>query len=154
MERARKAEAEAAALKAQLKSESTASKKSSQEMKAALSESTALSQKSEREYLTLRDSIKGLVESWRTDTDRLREEMRKREEKLRGEAEMVGKKYKILLEEVRTAEAGRAEVKKLRELDKKVADDVRQAWQDEINQLRGEVEKSSKESEVAATTAL
>lgn len=153
LERARKAESEAAVLKAQLKAETTSSKKSVQEMKTALMESTALSQKSEREYLTLRDSIKGLVESWKTDTDRLREEMRKREEKVKSEAETVGKKYKVLLEEVRTAEGGRTEVKKLRDLDKKVADDVQQAWQDEIAQLKVEVERSTKEGEAATATA-
>lgn len=153
LERARKAEAEAATLKSQLKSETTAAKKSVQEMKAALSESTALSQKSEREYITLRDSIKGLVESWRADTERLREEMLKREEKLKTEAEAMGKKYKTLLQEVQSAEGGRAEVKKLQELDKRVASDVEQAWQDEIARLKAEVEKSSKESEAAATTA-
>ncbi|GLB41642.1 hypothetical protein LshimejAT787_1002420 [Lyophyllum shimeji] len=153
LERARKAEAEAAALKTQLKTETTTAKKSVQEMKTALSESTALSQKCEREYITLRDSIKGLVESWKADTERLREEMLKREEKVKAEAEAVGKKYKLLLEEVRNAEGGRAEVKKLRELDKRVAEDVEQAWKDEIARLKAEVEKSSKESEAAAATA-
>ncbi|KAF8075147.1 hypothetical protein FPV67DRAFT_1665877 [Lyophyllum atratum] len=153
LERARKAEAEAASLKSQLKNETSSAKKSVQEMKTALSESTALSQKSEREYITLRDSIKGLVESWKADTERLQEEMLKRENKVKAEAETVGKKYKILLEEVKLAEGGRAEVKKLRELDKQVASDVQQAWQDEIAQMRAEVEKSSKESEAATTTA-
>ncbi|KAG5644878.1 hypothetical protein DXG03_007519 [Asterophora parasitica] len=153
LERARKAESEAAALKSQLKTETTTAKKSVQEMKAALSESTALSQKSEREYITLRDSIKGLVESWKADTERLREEMLKREEKVNAEAETVGKKYQLLLEEVRSAEGGRAEVKKLRELDKQVASDVEQAWRDEIARMKEEVERSSQESMEAASTA-
>ena len=122
-------------------------------MKAALSESTALSQKSEREYIILRDSIKGLVESWKTDTDRLREEMRKREDKLKSEAESIGKKYKLLLEEVRDAEANRVQIKKLREDDNKLAVDVQQAWHDEIERLREEVERSSKETETATATA-
>ncbi|KAF5373336.1 hypothetical protein D9615_007383 [Tricholomella constricta] len=153
LERARKAEAEAATLRSQLKSETTSAKKSVQEMKTALSESTALSQKSEREYITLRDSIKGLVESWKADTERLREEMLKREEKVREEAESVGKKYKTLLEEVRLAEGGRVEVKKLRELDKRVSGDVEQAWQDEIARLKAEIERNSKENEDATSTA-
>lgn len=34
-------------------------------MESSLAEATALSQKSEREYITLRDSIKGLVESFK-----------------------------------------------------------------------------------------
>lgn len=123
-------------------------------MKVALTESTALSQKSEREYLTLRDSIKGLVESWKTDTDRLRDEMRKREEKVKSEAEAVGKKYRLLLEAVRAADGGRAEVTRLREEDKTATTGVEQAWQGEIDRLKAEVEKSSKESEKTADTAL
>lgn len=81
LDRARKAEGEAAALKAQLKSETTSSKKSLKEMEGALSESTALSQKSEREYLTLRDSIRGMTEGWKADVGALREELKSREEK-------------------------------------------------------------------------
>lgn len=153
MERARKAEAEAAALKTQLKTETTISKKNVQEMKTALSESTALSQKSEREYLTLRDSIKGLVESWKTDTERLRGEMRQREEKWKGEAESVGKKYNRLLEEVKNAEVTREEVKALQEEDKKAAKAVEQAWQDDISKLKEEVDRSSKETDGAKNIA-
>ncbi|KAG6900030.1 hypothetical protein C0993_004087 [Termitomyces sp. T159_Od127] len=153
LERARKAEAEAASLKSQLKSEVTTAKKSVQEMKAALSESTALSQKSEREYVTLRDSIKGLVESWKVDTERLREEMQRREDKVRAEAESIGRKYKKLLEEVQAAGTGRAEVKKSQELDEKASREVEQMWQEEITRLKVEVEKSSRETEDAATLA-
>lgn len=122
-------------------------------MKAALSESTALSQKSEREYVTLRDSIKGLVESWKADTERLREEMQRREDKVRAEAESVGRKYKKLLEEVQTAETGRAEVKKYQELDKKTSREVEQVWQEEISRLKVEVEKSNRETEDATALA-
>ncbi|KAG5340394.1 hypothetical protein C0989_001812 [Termitomyces sp. Mn162] len=153
LERARKAEAETASLKVQLKTELTTAKKSVQEMKAALSESTALSQKSEREYVTLRDSIKGLVESWKADAERLREEMQIREDKVRVEAESIGRKYKKLLEEIEAAETGRAEVEKYQELDKKATRDMEKAWQDEITQLKLEVEKSNRETEVATAIA-
>lgn len=122
-------------------------------METALSESTALSQKSEREYVTLRDSVKGLVESWKTDTDRLREEMTKREQKWRGEAESVGKKYRLLVEEIKGAGEGRDEVKKLREEDAKASADLEKAWKDDVERMKGEVEKSSQESADAAQTA-
>ena len=122
-------------------------------MKAALAESTALSQKSEREYITLRDSIKGLVESWKTDADRLREEMRKREDKVRAEAEMVGKKYRVLLEQVRDAEGQRNEVERIKTEDRKGATELEQAWQDEIRRLRSQVEKSVGDSAAANATA-
>ena len=153
LERARKAESEAATLKSQLKTETATSKKSLREMETALSESTALSQKSEREYITLRESIKGLVESWKTDTDRLRDEMRKREEKLQVEAESVGKKYRTLVEEFQSVKSGREEMRKLREEDLKRAKEVEQHWMGEIKRMHDEVEASVKECEKAGNTA-
>lgn len=153
LERARKAESEAATLKSQLKTETATSKKSLREMETALSESTALSQKSEREYITLRESIKGLVESWKTDTDRLRDEMRKREEKLQVEAESVGKKYRTLVEELKNVESGREEMRKLREEDLKRAKEVEQHWVGEIKRMHDEVEASVKQCEKAGNTA-
>jgi hypothetical protein len=122
-------------------------------MKTALSESSALSQKSEREYLTLRDSIKGLVESWKSDTERLREEMRQREEKWKAEAESVGKKYNALLEEIKSAEVMREDLKVLQEEDKNAAKGVERAWHDDISKLKEEVERSSKETDDAKNIA-
>ncbi|KAJ7781931.1 hypothetical protein DFH07DRAFT_792010 [Mycena maculata] len=153
LERARKAEAEAAALKTQLKTETTVSKKSLREMETALAESTALSQKSEREYITLRDSIKGLVEGFKGDTVRLKEEMTKREERWRAEAEGVGKKYRLLLQEIEAAGEGRKEVQKAREEEREAARKVEAAWAEEIAQLKGEVERSGQESAESGETA-
>ncbi|KAF7356442.1 hypothetical protein MVEN_00977300 [Mycena venus] len=148
-----KAEAEAAALKTQLKSETTTSKKAVREMETALAESTALSQKSEREYITLRDSIKGLVEGFKSDADRLRAEMTKREEKWRGEAESAGKKYKLLLEEIKSAGEGRAEIKAAREAEQAAQRELEKGWQEEIQRLKEEVDRSNRESEEAGDTA-
>ncbi|KAJ7880006.1 hypothetical protein B0H14DRAFT_2708232 [Mycena olivaceomarginata] len=153
LERARKAEAEAAALKTQLKSETSTSKKAVREMEAALAESTALSQKSEREYITLRDSIKGLVEGFKGDADRLRAEMTKREAKWRGEAEGAGRKYRVLLEEIASAGEGRAEVKEAREKEKEAQRKLEEGWVEEIRRLKEEVERSNAESEAAGDTA-
>ncbi|KAJ8516491.1 hypothetical protein ONZ45_g6203 [Pleurotus djamor] len=153
LERARKAEAEAAQLKAQLKTETTTSKKSLREMESALTESTALSQKSEREYITLRDSVKGLVEGFKSDTDKLRDEMRKREDKLRAECESVGRKYKRLLEEVKNAETQRKHVKELREEDKKKEKEVESMWTQQVEKMKAEVERHSAESQKASNTA-
>ncbi|KAF8628724.1 hypothetical protein AX17_005946 [Amanita inopinata Kibby_2008] len=153
LERARKAEAESATLKSQLKTETTTTKKAMREMEAALTESTALSQKCEREYITLRDSIKGLVESFKTDADRLRDEMRRREEKWRSEAESVGKKYRLLLEKVKGAEEDRSDVKALVEEDRKAGKKVEQAWREEVERLKAEVERSNKKTEEASNTA-
>ncbi|KAF8159359.1 hypothetical protein B0H34DRAFT_400565 [Crassisporium funariophilum] len=149
LERARKAEGEAAALKSQLKSETTTSKKTLREMEAALTESTALSQKSEREYITLRDSLKGMAEAWKQDTERIREEMRKREEKLRAEAERVGRKYRELVEEIKSTSGDRETVKKLKEEDKKRNVELESYWTGQIESLKMEVEKEGKDSEKA-----
>ncbi len=123
------------------------------EMEVALNESTALSQKCEREYITLRDSIKGLVESFKKDTDRLRDEVRRREEAWRGEAESTGKKYKLLVEKIKSAEGERADVKKLFEEEKRLNKEVEQAWLEDIQRLKAEVEKSNKETGEATSTA-
>lgn len=122
-------------------------------MEAALAESTALSQKSEREYITLRDSIKGLVEGFKGDADRLRAEMTKREAKWRGEAEGAGRKYRVLLEEITSAGEGRAEVKEAREKEKEAQRKLEEGWVEEIRRLKEEVERSNAESEAAGDTA-
>ena len=93
LERARRAESEASNLKAQLKNETTTSKKSIRDMETALAEATALSQKSEREYLTLKDAVKGLQDGWRADVERLQEEIKVKEVVWKKEIEQVNLKY-------------------------------------------------------------
>ncbi|KAF8475186.1 hypothetical protein DFH94DRAFT_115536 [Russula ochroleuca] len=153
LERARKAEAEAVALKAQLKAETTSSKKSLREMEAALAESTALSSKSEREYITLRDSLKGMKSAWRADVDNLREDMRKREERWRDEVEMTGKKYAKLVEESKARKAGVQSVGQLREEDVRIRREVEDEFREEIRALKERVQSSSAASEKAEKTA-
>ncbi|KAJ7066466.1 hypothetical protein C8F01DRAFT_1123385 [Mycena amicta] len=153
LERARKAEAEATTLKAQYKTETSSSKKAIREMEATVAECTATSQKAEREYITLRDSIKGLVEGFKRDTDRLRDEMTRREERVKSEAETMGRKYRLLLAEVEGAGEGRSVVKRAREEDEEAGKKVEGAWAEEIAALKAEVEKSNRESEEAGATA-
>ncbi|KAI6112989.1 hypothetical protein F5141DRAFT_1188201 [Pisolithus sp. B1] len=153
LERARKAEAEATTLRSQLKTETATSKKALREMEAALTESTALSQKCEREYITLRDSIKSMTESWKHDTDRLRDEMRKREDKLKLEAESTGKKYAQLVEEVKAAQEQQILVKDLREESSNVRQEVEDEFREEIKRLKGQVESHSRQSDEAVETA-
>lgn len=97
LERARKAESEAQSYKIQLKQETTSAKKSLREMETHLAESTALSTKSEREYITLRESLKHLTEGWKADLSRIKEDTQRREKTLRSEAEKMGKKYEELV---------------------------------------------------------
>jgi len=153
LERARKAEAEAVALKAQLKAETTSSKKSLREMEAALAESTALSSKSEREYITLRDSLKGMKSAWRADVDSIREDMRKREERWRGEAETTGKKYAKLVEESKARKSDLQSVEQLREEDARIRGEVEEEFHQEIRALKERVQSSSAASEKAEKTA-
>lgn len=153
LERARKAEAEAATLKSQLKTETTTSKRSLREMEAALAESTTLSQKSEREYITLRDSIKGMTESWKHETDRLRDEMRKREDKVKKEAETIGKKYKQLAEDMKEAQLGQTKVKDLQTEDSNIRKEIEDEFRQEIKQLNAQIEEQSHRSEQAVETA-
>ncbi|KAF7798725.1 hypothetical protein EIP86_009950 [Pleurotus ostreatoroseus] len=157
LERARKAESEVVALKAQLKSETTTSKKSMREMETALAESTARSQKSEREYITLRESLKGLVQSFKTDHERLREEMRKREERMRKEAEEVAKKYRRLAEEVKKQRevdgGGLGEAVKLKEESERIRNEMETRIEAKVEVLREEVGKATKHNEDAVNTA-
>jgi DNA repair exonuclease SbcCD ATPase subunit len=153
LERARKAEGEAAALKTQLKTETTTSKRSLREMEAALAESTALSQKSEREYITLRDSIKSMTESWKHETDKLRDEMRKREDTLKKEGETVGKKYRQLAEEMKASQQQQTKIKDLRTEDSKIRKEIEDEFREHIRQLKAQVEEQSRSTDEAIGTA-
>jgi chromosome segregation ATPase len=154
LERARKAEAEANTLKGQLKTETTTSKKALREMEGALAESTALSSKSEREYITLRDSIKTMTESWKADNASLRTEMTKREEKLRRESDEIGKKYNKLIADLKERQELETTIKKLREEDSKKDEELEAFWTKELETLKAELEENDKKGDEAAATAL
>ncbi|KAI0369739.1 hypothetical protein BV20DRAFT_1036247 [Pilatotrama ljubarskyi] len=157
LERARKAEAEVVTLRSQLKNETTTSKKTIREMEASLTEHTARTQKAEREYAVLRDSIKGLVESFQTDAVNLREEMRRREEKLKSEAEEMGRKYRLLLEQIQKEREdggeGISELRRLTRENERIGKEIEDGLREEMRQLRAEVDRSTKESEEATQTA-
>lgn len=122
-------------------------------MEAALAESTALSSKSEREYITLRDSLKGMKTAWRADVDGLREDMNKREERWRNEEEVAGRKYAKLLEESKLRKADVASVQQLREEDTRIRHDVEEEFREQIQTLQEQVRTSSQASERAEKTA-
>ncbi|OCH85784.1 hypothetical protein OBBRIDRAFT_797812 [Obba rivulosa] len=155
LERARKAEAEVIALKSQLKLETTNSKKSIRDMESTLTETTAKSQKAEREYMVLRDSLKGLVESFQADQAKLREEMSRREAKVRDEAHEIGRRYKRLVEEVqKEREAGAAgEVRRLKEENERIQREMEESFRRDITALRTQMDKTTKDNEDAWRTA-
>ncbi|KAE9397749.1 hypothetical protein BT96DRAFT_995456 [Gymnopus androsaceus JB14] len=81
-------------------------------------------------------SIKHLTESWKLDTDRLRDEIRKREEKWKAEAEVMGKKYRRLVEEVQASRSGQEDVKQAREEDTERAKQIESRWLEEIERIK------------------
>jgi len=122
-------------------------------MEASLAESTALSQKSEREYITLRDSIKGMVETWKQDTDRLHQEMKRREDKLVAEAQRAGKMYKDLVEQIKKKNESQVLVSKLKEENDEHTKEVEAYWTKQIEVMKGEIERQTRNSEEANKTA-
>lgn len=97
LERARKAEAEVTSLKANLKMTTAEAKKSLREMEEATNQATVSSQKTTREYVTLRDSIKDMMEGWHREVKLLRDEVARKEKEWKNESEEVGMKYQRLL---------------------------------------------------------
>ncbi|KAM5531460.1 hypothetical protein V8D89_014850 [Ganoderma adspersum] len=155
LDRARKAEAEVITLKSQLKNETTTSKKTIRDMESSLTEGTARTQKAEREYTVLRDSIKDLVNSFETDAANLREEVKRREDKLKADAEEMGKKYKRLLEQVQKEResGGLGEIKWLLHENKRLTEQMELVLKEEMVNLRGEVDRHAQESDEAIQTA-
>jgi hypothetical protein len=101
----------------------------------------------------LRDSLRSLTDGFKSDHATLREEMRRREERVRKEADEMGKKYRALLEETRAAEEARAEVRRAGKEKEENAGRIREAWKEEIDAMKEEVARSSKESEEAVQLA-
>lgn len=164
LERARKAEAEAAALKAQAKAEAAAAKKSV----ATVNEAVTQSQKAQREYVTLRDSITGMTQGWKNEVKELKDEMRKRDEAWREEVKEVTVKYTSLVKLVKatryvdgkrihmvemtdcgpfSAERSRIEASKVESV--KVDRKFEIAMQEELKSLAKEIHKSTQEGEEA-----
>ncbi|THH27176.1 hypothetical protein EUX98_g7007 [Antrodiella citrinella] len=155
LDRARRAEAEVVSLKSQLKQETTSSKKSIRDMESSLTDSSARTLKAEREYITLRDSMKGLVEGFKTDAAALREEMRKREEKVKVETAAAASKYAKLAEHVKKDQesGGSTEVKKLLVEHQKVLKEIEESFKVELESMKDDVAKSGKDNEQASKTA-
>lgn len=153
LDRARKAEAEAAALKSQLKSETSTSKRTLREMEAQVQQSTAVSQKCEREYVTLRDAITHLSEGWKHDVGQLKKEMQEREAKVRTEAEDIGRKYKRLLEQSEKEREAYASVKKILEEERRLQQDLKDFFGSQLDELHGSLQRSEQDSSSAAKMA-
>jgi len=153
LERARKAESEVITLRAQLKSDSTMTKKNLREMEATVVEQRARTQKSEREYTTVKESIEGMKRNWKTDIDALREEMNRRDEKARAEATAMAKKYRKMADELKASQTDGESIKKMKAEDEKIRKEVEDGFREQIKILKGEMEKQAKENSEAVGTA-
>ncbi|KZP01503.1 hypothetical protein CALVIDRAFT_7095 [Calocera viscosa TUFC12733] len=150
LDRARKAEAEASALKIQLKSETIASKSAIKDIEKQLLEASTVSQKSHREYITLSESLRGMTGSWKAEMDAVRREMHKREEMYRRETEEAGKKYASLLKLVQASKTERAQLDALKQEAHVVDRDLESFLAPQIDQLL----KSTSQSEADSAQAL
>lgn len=153
LERARKAEAEAADLKAQVKADSTSQKKLMKQMETTMAESTAVSEKAQQEYLILKDSVKGLRDGWQSDVDSLRTEMKRREDEWKKEIDEVNLKYRGLVKLTQAAQAERAKMEALKAEQRSLDSKFEEAFKDELRSLAEAVASSSKSSDAATVTA-
>lgn len=149
LERARKAENESQLLKSQLKSETSTSKKSLREMETTLAEAKNVAQRSEREYVQLRDALTHMRAGWRTEVESLREQM----QSSRLEAQEAATRQKTLLKLLEEQRVEREKMDKLRAEQQAVQDDFAQQFREQLAQALESVEKSSRECNFAEQTA-
>ncbi|KIJ55301.1 hypothetical protein M422DRAFT_199441 [Sphaerobolus stellatus SS14] len=153
LERARKAEAEAQSLKVQLKQETTSSKRTIREMEVTVAESTAISAKSEREYITLRDSIKAMTDGWKKDLAKVKEDMAKKEKESKKEEEAMGKKYKELVRLVTEEREERAKADALKEEQRSLDKEFEKVFREQLDGFAERISKTFGDSESAKKTA-
>ncbi|KAG9104251.1 hypothetical protein FRC06_004235 [Ceratobasidium sp. 370] len=149
LERARKAENECQLLKNQLKTETNNSKKSLREMETTLAEAKTVAQRSEREYVQLRDAMTSLREGWRTEVESLREQMKGS----RTEAQEAVTKQRILVKLLEEQRIERQKMDKLYAEQRAIQEEFGQQFKEQLSQALESVEKSSRECGVAGQTA-
>lgn len=128
-------------------------KKNLREMEATVSEQRARTQKSEREYTTLKESIEGMKRNWKTDIDALREEVNKKDEKGRAEASVIAKKYRKMADELKASQTGGESIKKMKAEDEKIRKEIEDGFRDQIKMLKEEMAKQANENSEAVDTA-
>ncbi|KAL5633395.1 hypothetical protein ACGC1H_003778 [Rhizoctonia solani] len=148
-DRARKAEAEALILKSQLKEETTVSKKSMKEMQTTLSQAKAVAQRSEREYVQLRDTMTGMREGWRKEVESLREQMKGSQ----NEAQEALSKQVTLLKLLEEQKAEREKMDKLHAEYRAVQDKLAEQFRSELAAALATVEKSARDCDAADRAA-
>ncbi|CUA70695.1 hypothetical protein RSOLAG22IIIB_04291 [Rhizoctonia solani] len=148
-DRARKAEAEALALKSQLKEETTVSKKSMKEMQTTLSQAKAVAQRSEREYVQLRETLTGMREGWRKEIESLRDQMRGSQ----NEAQQALSKQVTLLKLLEEQKVERERMDKLHAEYRSIQDEFTEQFKSELAAALATVENSARNCDAAGRTA-
>ncbi|KAF8738920.1 hypothetical protein RHS02_05431, partial [Rhizoctonia solani] len=148
-EAARKAEAEVQALKAQLKDETSATKKSMKEMHTTLSQAKAVAQRSEREYVQLRDTLSTMREGWRKEVETLRDQMRGSQ----NEAQEALSKQIMLLKLLEDQKVERENMDKLHAEYRAVQDEFTKQFRSELAAALATVERSARDCDSADRTA-
>lgn len=128
-------------------------KKNLREMEATVAEQRSRTQKSEREYTTLKEGIEGMKRNWKTDIDALREEINRRDEKARAEAGTMAKKYRKMADELKASQTDGESIKKMKAEDEKIRKEIEDGFRDKIGMLKGEMSKQAKENSEAVETA-
>jgi len=128
-------------------------KKNLREMESTVAEQRSRTQKSEREYTTLKESIEGMKRNWKTDIDALREEMNRRDEKARSEAVVTAKKYRKMADELKASQTDGESIKKMKTEDEKIRKEIEDGFRDQIKILKDEMAKQAKENSEAVDTA-
>ncbi|KAG8952174.1 hypothetical protein FRC03_012231 [Tulasnella sp. 419] len=149
LERARKAEAEVITLKSQVKTEVQNNKRNAN----TVSEAVAQSQKSQREYTTLRDSITGLAQGWKQEVKDLREEMKKKDEQWKAECEELAVKYKALVKLVQATKSDNTKFESVKAETNAANAKFEEYMKSQLQSLSAAIEKSSQDSDEAGKTA-
>jgi chromosome segregation ATPase len=128
-------------------------KKSVRDMEATVAEQRARTQKSEREYTTLKESIEGMKRHWKSDIDAVREEVNRRDEKSRADGAVIAKKYRKMADELKASQTGGESIKKMKAEDEKIRKELEDGFRDQIKTLKEEMAKQAKENSEAVDTA-
>ncbi|WWD17638.1 hypothetical protein CI109_102079 [Kwoniella shandongensis] len=145
LERARTAEAALSQHQSTRKNLEQSTKKSLQHMTAQLTEAQAGQAKAERECSSLRESVKSLRDVWAREVKSVKEEWKRGEEKGRREREEARQKHLALVKLVQSQSADRAAIQTLAETATKQSALATEAFENQISDLRTEIEKSGKE---------
>ncbi|KAG8744975.1 hypothetical protein FRC10_009083 [Ceratobasidium sp. 414] len=148
LDRARKSENECQLLKNQLKTETNNSKKSLRDMETTLAEAKTVAQRSEREYVQLRDAMTSLREGWRTEVEGLREQMKTS----RTEAQEAITKQRALVKLLEEQRTERRNMDKLHAERQAIEEEFAKQFKEQLSQALESVEKSSRECTVAGQT--